>query len=430
MQTAVAVLQQVEAGGLDLEAPITETLAGLEFEGHPEWAPSITSRHLLSHASAMYDYVVMDGATGDEALGDFAYGPFGSVVYLMAPSGRMYNYSNPNFYVAGLVAESLAGEAYREYMRDHVWLPLGMDRTFLLPAEVIADGDYVITTTASPGFSGPLAPDAYDAGAMRPAGFAFSSVLQLAEFVKFLRNGNTDVLSDGLRTDMQSPQMNTKMLLDLYHYGFGIFLAEGFWIGEDFYDVPLLTHNGYIPGHCADLTWVPGLDFGFITLATGDQGYFPEVLAEAMLHLCELPEPAAAPDLTVDPDTFTKYAGDYHDPNMAGTITITKRGDQLQISVPLFDTNNIPYNEFLQAASPDNFLFIVQSYPLGLTFILDEGGQPEYLRTRSFVAERLKDRAGPGTLPAPGLDPGELSRRLRFSEPPPWTSLMPPPAGR
>jgi len=54
-----------------------------------------------------------------------------------------------------------------------------------------------------------VAPDSYDNAWARPAGYAFSSVVDYAKFVQFLYSGNASVLADSERLAMQSPQVST-----------------------------------------------------------------------------------------------------------------------------------------------------------------------------------------------------------------------------
>lgn len=114
--TAAVLLQQVAEGRVSLDDPITTPLPTFAFDDDPSWAPSILIRHLLTHASGVVDYgtaEVPPDQQADGALETFLLGEFGRIAYLMAPSGRMWNYSNPNFCLAGLVAQQVSGTSYR-----------------------------------------------------------------------------------------------------------------------------------------------------------------------------------------------------------------------------------------------------------------------------------------------------------------------------
>ena len=128
----------------------------------------------------------------------------------MDPPGTFYNYANPNFDLAGLALERAGGVSYRQAVADRVLSPLGMTRTFFLPSEVIADGDFSdgASTTAT-GDPWDVKPDSYDNAWLRPAGYAFSSVLDYAKFIQFLYAGNASVLVGQLcARRCRPPQVN------------------------------------------------------------------------------------------------------------------------------------------------------------------------------------------------------------------------------
>lgn len=398
MLTAAALLQLVEQGQVDLNEPITTYLPDLSFARDATWAPSIAVKHLLTHESAIVDYLTIDSPMrDDDDLSSYMQGPFAAQQYLMAPPGRFYNYSNPGYMFAGLVTETVAGSYYRDALRQRVLSPLGMDRTMFLGSEVLADGDYasgktVHWDTGKPTVAGP---DDYDNAWARPAGYAFSSVLDLAKFLRFLIEGNDQVLSDSLRTAMFSPQVNTEEFLDRISYGYGLIIQQGFFLGSDFYDTPIVAHSGAISGFSADLYYLPHCDLGMITLANTDGAYFTNSLVVALEDFCTLPEPSQAPDLTINPDDFDRYAGDYDDPFNAGPMTLKREGDKLTIQMPLLDAYDIPYEAELEPMLPGNFILTVQGVSLPLTIILDANGQGEYVRTRPFVARRQPPARGP-----------------------------------
>jgi CubicO group peptidase (beta-lactamase class C family) len=143
MLTATALLQLVASGEVNLDAPVTDVLPGFALAPSEDTASSIRVRDLLTHSTGMFDYLAIDAPGPDSDLQEVLVGPtFANSVIMMAPAGRMYNYSNPNFMVAGLIVESERGIPYRQAMHDLVFAPLGMDRTFFLPSDVLADGDY------------------------------------------------------------------------------------------------------------------------------------------------------------------------------------------------------------------------------------------------------------------------------------------------
>ncbi len=395
MLTAAGVLQQVEAGGIALESPITDYLPDFDLKANPDWAPAITVKHLLTHTSGLFDYVDWEvdvSEQQDSALHDFLLGPYEDIGYVMAPSGRMYNYTNPGFDLAGLVLETVSGSWYREVLRDELFVPLGMTRTLFLPADVVADGDFAYGDTLhlTTGLPLVVAPHTFENGWQRPAGYVFSSVLDMAGFVKFLRTGNEAVLADEFRVAMQSPQIDTERFLDRSHYGFGIGILQGIYLGDaGFYELTLLSHTGGFRGFHAELYYVPELDFGLVTLANADDASFSNSLVTALTTLCTLPSPATAPDIMFKPGDYDSYVGSYNDPFLVGDIAVTPVGTELRADIPGLDAAAIPYEPVLVPLWRHNFTLTIEGYPHQITFILDADGTPEFFRTRYFVGNRI-----------------------------------------
>jgi len=401
MLTAIGLLQMVEQGFVDLNAPVTDYLPDFSFAYDPNWAPSIKVRNLLTHTSAMKDFFEMEtpGYKDDEALLKYFSGPYAQspFAYLMAPAGRMFNYTNPGYMLAGLVTEVASGTYYRHYLRENVFAPLGMARTFFLPEEVIVDGDFAYGKTLHWVTGEPFVvdPNSYDNGWGRPAGLAFSNVLDLAQVVKFLRAGQPDVLTDEMRIAMQEPQMDMEVFLDLIHYGYGLIVQEaGFYhpTAPNFYRMRVASHGGDVYGFSADLYYVPDLDFGFVALTNASYSHLDVSFTTALTTLCKMPAPSSIPDLSMTSADYARYPGQYFDPFNAGDIIVTLNSGQLFVEIPTFDEIGLLYSGTLLPNTPNNFILYLygltqfDAYPLQVTFILDNEGKSEYFRTRSFVA--------------------------------------------
>ena len=134
--TAIALLQTVQAGAVDLDRPITSYLPSFHLSQTPEPVSQITARHLLTHTSGIHDYLEIaapPGETTDAALAGFLTGRYADIGYVQSPPGAFYAYSNPGYMLAGLIAETMTGMPYRQLVHDRVLATLGMNRTFFLP---------------------------------------------------------------------------------------------------------------------------------------------------------------------------------------------------------------------------------------------------------------------------------------------------------
>ncbi len=131
--------------------------------------------------------------------------------YVQSPPGAFWAYANQNFMLAGLIAQKVTGTSYRQLMHERVFEPLGMHRTVFLPSEVLSDGDYgngwAYADPSDPKRpDGVMHPDSYDNPWARPAGYAWSSVLDMARLAAFLVHGREEVLAHDLWAAMTSPQ--------------------------------------------------------------------------------------------------------------------------------------------------------------------------------------------------------------------------------
>jgi len=115
--TAVALLQQHEAGHLDVQAPVSTYLPWFGLRSH--FAP-ITAHHLLSHTAGLAAaYAETPGSRYDAAaLRDIeaAYAP-----------GAHFHYSNTGYKVLGFLLEAVCGRPRAAVIADGLYAPLGMD---------------------------------------------------------------------------------------------------------------------------------------------------------------------------------------------------------------------------------------------------------------------------------------------------------------
>ena len=130
--TAAAVMMQVEAGKLDLDAPLSRYLP----DAPPTWQ-GIHARHLLTHTSGIPDYTdehvdLRRDYTEDELL---------RVAYTMPLDfvpGARWRYSNTGYLVLGVLIHKVSGQFYGDVLHDRVFVPLGMKT-----ARIISEADIV-----------------------------------------------------------------------------------------------------------------------------------------------------------------------------------------------------------------------------------------------------------------------------------------------
>jgi CubicO group peptidase (beta-lactamase class C family) len=131
MFTAVAILQLVEAGKVDLKAPLGTYLTDYP---NKEVATDVTIHHLLTHTGGTGDIFGPEFEAHREelrTLDDYVelYGERG----LEFEPGSRWVYSNYGFILLGAVIEAVTGQSYYDYVHEHIYEPAGMTRTGSLP---------------------------------------------------------------------------------------------------------------------------------------------------------------------------------------------------------------------------------------------------------------------------------------------------------
>jgi CubicO group peptidase (beta-lactamase class C family) len=133
--TAIAVMQLVERGKIDLNAPINKYCAAYPEKQALKDAPdkqfSITARQLLVHQSGVrhnkFDEVLSTKHYNNitEAVGSFKDDP------LVVEPGTKYSYTTPGYTLLGCAIETASGMSYIDYLRENIFKPAGMTRTFV-----------------------------------------------------------------------------------------------------------------------------------------------------------------------------------------------------------------------------------------------------------------------------------------------------------
>lgn len=125
--TAALVLQLVEEGRIDLDAPVTAYLS----EYPATRGDAITIHHLLTHTSGIPSYT---GFPDMEEWKRDAFDPDSFIVTfwdrdLEFEPGSRWAYSNSGYYLLGVVLERVTGEPYDRLLRERILEPLGLDDT-------------------------------------------------------------------------------------------------------------------------------------------------------------------------------------------------------------------------------------------------------------------------------------------------------------
>jgi CubicO group peptidase (beta-lactamase class C family) len=119
--TAILVLQLVDEGKIDLQAPVDRYLPWFS-AAQPAGDSSITIAHILSHTAG-----IVAGIDGTPEA-TFQVWSLRDLPTTSAP-GERFHYSNVGYKALGLVLEAVEGRPYPELLRARILAPLGMSAT-------------------------------------------------------------------------------------------------------------------------------------------------------------------------------------------------------------------------------------------------------------------------------------------------------------
>jgi CubicO group peptidase (beta-lactamase class C family) len=254
--TATGLMTLVEQGSLDLDKPISGYLSeGLRvrvFEGD---AQDVTVRRILNHRAGIPAYnepFFVDDPKGRRSFEETVrrYG------IVATPPGVAFIYSNLGYQLAANIISEVSGETYTEYIRENVFLPLGMAGASVFDEEALA-GPIAI------GYTPTLNPiPAYTSG-YPGDGDIFASAHDLIRFAMFhMKDHLPDqeaILTDSTIDAMQEecPPSNTR-------YGIG----WNFDVNEIGYRS--IYHGGEGPGVDAFMRLIPSEDVAVVLLCNAE----------------------------------------------------------------------------------------------------------------------------------------------------------------
>lgn len=259
--TDIAIMQAVEAGQIDLDAPVTTYLS--ELKPTNRWDRPITLRQLMSHRSGM----VRESPVGNyfdpseptlqqtiESLNQTA---------LVYPPETRTKYSNAAIAVVGAVLEAVTETAHPDVVRTKILDPLNMNHSSFVIDESITDN-------LATGWMWTYDGRRFEAPSFLlgtgPAGNLYSSVLDLSKFLHWMLSDAKS--SSG--TPILKPETYELMTTPIQdHEG----RAQGFGIGfhvQELDGYVKIGHGGAVYGFSTQLEALPERDLGVVAAASLD----------------------------------------------------------------------------------------------------------------------------------------------------------------
>ena len=319
--TAIAVMQLLEQGRIDLDAPATNYLRAYQLvPAEAGWRPA-TMRHLLTHTAGIPDVrrvsdLLHAGLTPSDGRPPILNVEFGKPLPSLADyyrgglrvvvePGNAFAYSNHGYATLGQIVEDVSGMPLERYFRERIFEPLGMADSDLVRSNRVAAR---LATGYALGRRGAKAvPDLDFIGA--GAGGIYSTPADLARFVAALlgggANGHGRVLEPVTLATMFEPHYQPDARLP--GMGVGFFRADA--AGHR-----LVFHDGILPGFNSELLLAPDDGIGLIGLTNGSPGAFAWLsveLGRLLRDLLGLPDDAVRSDVPLRPEVWAELCGRY-----------------------------------------------------------------------------------------------------------------------
>ncbi|MFG2056369.1 serine hydrolase domain-containing protein [Micromonospora sp. NPDC048930] len=326
IMTTTLVLQQVERGALDLDAPVVDYLPEFRL-ATPGAAEKIRVRHLVTHTSGIDADLFFPDAVGRDALKIYLERLSRECGVLFEP-GEYVSYSNGGMIVAGRLLEVVTGLPYHELLERDVFAAAGMTGACTSAERAIlrstAVGHFPDPTTG-----GVRPTDMF----MLPQTWGPAGGTPIGTIEDLLAFGRVH-LGDGLApsgTRVLSARSVARMQSVTHDLGTPNTSPVGLgWLVRSLGGTTVLTMSGGSPGGVAVLVVVPEHDLVFA--AYGNDSRALALHDELLLWLAGLFGTVQTPAYAPDAVDLQPYAGTYRSNQLRVDVRVVDGGLEEQVT--------------------------------------------------------------------------------------------------
>jgi CubicO group peptidase (beta-lactamase class C family) len=394
--TATAIMQLVDDGRLDLDAPIREYLPDLEF-ADATVSKTLTSRQVLTHTA---------GIDGDRLDEDFSCGRGDDCVEryvsslrdlpLIAEPGGLWSYCNSGYIVLGRVIEVLTGMTYEQAITTRILEPLGAQDTLFFAGDMVTHS-LAVGHVRQGDDRATVAPKWEMSRAAGAAGATINTTIDdlLAFAQMHLRGGvaadGTRLLSEASALAMQQPWVacpEPELLGDRWGLGWFLRTRSG---------PTVIGHDGNTNGETACLRLVPERNVAWALLMNlSGQNWAAMELAHELVDpwigtvTPGRPEPRPVPVNNAD-----RLAGVYQ--SIGSRLTVSTDGANLMLDIEHLEAPEGTPAMRGDLLPVDGDRFVLRAPAIGddlpLTFVEPNGdGAFRYVHMGARLYRRVADR--------------------------------------
>ena len=383
--TTLAIMQLWEQGKLDLDDPVNLHLKGLKVQHKDPAAPPVRIQHMLTHLAGIGETRSLWDLTRPVAglaarpnsrilsMPEYYNGLLRAEIY---PGGK-WSYSNHAFGVLAYLIECVSGEPFDQYMRKHVFEPLGMFKT-----------DYVLSERVR----GELAQGyTWKKSAFKPypylrlntpgCGGIFSSVNEMAKYTAAMMNGGANEHGRVIKAETLQRMMTPQFQTGVFNMGLGFFLEK---IGDHW----VTEHSGGWPGFISSMRVMPDQKLAMVAF-TNCSADTTEYATKDLLHrLVGLETPFEKPKsnpVLQHPEVWSELTGSYGPKQgfltnfrywggMAGETEVYVKDGKLMLRSFASHEKKGLVLENCDPRNPLRFITYRGTYPVEVLFERDERG--------------------------------------------------------
>ncbi len=311
MYSSLAIMQLVDEGKVELDAPVTKYLP--DFKMNDERYKDITVRMLMNHTSGIPMGLSINHSLYED-VDSFVHDNIFDVVSglrLRAEPGEYACYDNMGFSLMEHIVENVSGMSYTDYVRNNIASKIGADHTGT--AQSLYAGDLGNTRVSL--YRGSM-PVKYPYVMVAGSGGIYATASDVADFGSAFFTGNDILLSEAAKT-----QMSTRWNDDTKYESCGLgwdFVEQVKYEKEN---IKVMGKGGDVPNMHSCLLVAPDEQISAAVLTAGNDGssQYAGLMAFALMDVVLEERGKAVSDLTptepeitdIIPDHYKKYEGLY-----------------------------------------------------------------------------------------------------------------------
>jgi CubicO group peptidase (beta-lactamase class C family) len=298
--TALAIMQLVDAGKVNLDAPVQQYLPWFNVDvgvassrnetlrvgealplalrnENRQSSGQITIRHLLNQVSGISTRTgrkYIDRDTGEGAIEKYVRNL--NMDRLSQPVGKKFQYSNANYIILGAIVQAISGMSYERYIQQYIFTPLEMRHSYT-SQEQSQQASPALSVGNRFWFGYPVWTEVSYIREYLPSGNLIASVDDLGHYlVPYLNDGRyqeINLVSSARIAQLHQPAAE---IGDRLFYGMG-------WFVRSINNIPIVSHGGEAPNYSSNITLIPSKKLGFALLIN----VIPGVAGEPIRQLSE-----------------------------------------------------------------------------------------------------------------------------------------------